>query len=198
MSYLDSLMLKYRRREKRDVSLSRITTDSVSLASYKGYESLFEIKSVKTLKKQNKSSYYARQLLTEILPEVNNGENKKEKKEKKKRLNKSANVKKIKKIFNFQNLDKINEYDHKDCKISYYKKTCNIKRHIQNGKFISNFLSPMNSFISTDFNLYNDDYEKMATKICLKKKKIILPPKIPPRSYNYEKLLHIKQCKFKI
>ena len=129
MSYLDSLMLRYRRREKRDVSLSRITTDSVNLASYKGYESLFEIKSVKTLKKQNKSSYYARQLLSEILPEVNNGENKKEKK---KRLNKSANVKKNKKIFNFQNLDKINEYDHKDCKINYYKKTCNIKRHIQN------------------------------------------------------------------
>ena len=187
-------MLRYRRREKRDVSLSRITTDSVNLASYKGYESLFEIKSVKTLKKQNKSSYYARQLLSEILPEVNNGENKKEKK---KRLNKSANVKKNKKIFNFQNLDKINEYDHKDCKINYYKKTCNIKRHIQNGKFISNFLTPMNSFISTDFNLYNDDYEKMATKFCLKKKKI-LPPKIPPRLYNNEKLLHVKQCKFKI
>ena len=62
MSYLDSLMLRYRRREKRDVSLSRITTDSVNLASYKGYESLFEIKSVKTLKKQNKSSYNEKKL----------------------------------------------------------------------------------------------------------------------------------------
>lgn len=104
----------------------------------------------------------------------------------------SASSKKKKNIFDFLSLDRISEYDHKGRKIKYYTKNCNLKKHIKNGKFISNFLTPVNNFISDDFKLYNDDYKEITKKMPVKKQRKITLPLIP------YKMNHVKQCKFKI
>ena len=45
--------------------------------------------------------------------------------------------------------------------IKLYQKSCDIKKHVIGGKFISHFLTPLNNFISKDFKLYNEEYEKL-------------------------------------
>ena len=62
----------------------------------------------------------------------------------------------------------------------------------ENGKFISNILTPVNNFISDDFKLYNDDYKEITKKMPVKKQRKITLPLIP------YKMNHVKQCKFKI
>lgn len=192
MSYLDKL-LPYRRRDKRDISLSRISTETINLATYKGYDTFFAINHLHSLKKKNES-IYARKLLNEILPDIK--PETKIKRDKKGYRVSSANHKKPK-IFEFENLDKIIEYSQKENKINYYNKRCNLKKHLKNDKFISNFLTPINNFISIDFNLYNEDYENITKQIDIKKKRRIYPPKIPINLYK-EYRLNVKQCKYKI
>ena len=68
MSYLDKIP-PYRRRDKRDISLSRISTETINLATYKGYDTFFAINHLHSLKKKN-DSIYARKLLNEILPDM--------------------------------------------------------------------------------------------------------------------------------
>ena len=66
MSNLDKL-IPFKRREKKDISLSRITTETINLANYQ--ESNFGINTIKSLKKRN-NSFYAKKLLTDILPDM--------------------------------------------------------------------------------------------------------------------------------
>ena len=51
--------------KRRDVSLSRITTETINLAHFQEYYTIFGINSIKSLKKRN-HSFYAKKLLTEI------------------------------------------------------------------------------------------------------------------------------------
>ena len=192
MSYLDKLP-PYRRRDKRDISLSRISTETINLATYKGYDTFFAINHLHSLKKKN-DSIYARKLLNEILPDMK--PERKIKRDKKGYRVSSAGTK-TGKIFEFESLDRIIECSEKDNKVNYYNKRCNVKKHLQHDKFISNFLTPINNFISIDFNLYNEDYEEIKKKIEGKKKKKICLPKIPIDLYK-ESRLHVKQCKYKI
>ena len=192
MSYLDKIP-PYRRRDKRDISLSRISTETINLATYKGYDTFFAINHLHSLKKKN-DSIYARKLLNEILPDMK--PERKIKRDKKGYRVSSAGTK-TGKIFEFESLDRIIECSEKDNKVNYYNKRCNVKKHLKNDKFISNFLTPINNFISIDSNLYNEDYEEIKKKIEGKKKKKICLPKIPIDLYK-ESRLHVKQCKYKI
>lgn len=57
----------------------------------------------------------------------------------------------------------------------YYPKKCQNISHFQTvNKFISGFLAPENSFISTDFNLRIEEYKVIVNKMNINK-----PPKIP-------------------
>ena len=187
MSYLDKIP-PYRRRDKRDISLSRISTETINLATYKGYDTFFAINHLHSLKKKN-DSIYARKLLDEILPDMK--PERKIKRDKKGYRVSSAGTK-TGKIFEFESLDRIIECSEKDNKVNYYNKRCNVKKHLKNDKFISNFLTPVNNFISDDFKLYNDDYKEITKKMTVKKQRKITLPLIP------YKMNHVKQCKFKI
>ena len=191
MSNSEKNVIPFKRREKRDVSLSRITTETINLANFQEYYTIFGINSIKSLKKRN-HSFYAKKLLTEILPDKTIKLQRKKKENMISRTSTSASSKKKKNIFDFLSLDRISEYDHKGRKIKYYTKNCNLKKHIKNGKFISNFLTPVNNFISDDFKLYNDDYKEITKKMPVKKQRKITLPLIP------YKMNHVKQCKFKI
>lgn len=194
MSNLDKL-IPFKRREKKDISLSRITTETINLANYQ--ESNFGINTIKSLKKRN-NSFYAKKLLTEILPDMVQ-EKKSIKKPTQVFIRTSTSTSKKKKvIFDFLSLDRINEYDHHGCKIKYYTKTCNLKKHLKNDKFISNFLTPVNNFISSDFNLYNDDYNNMTRQIPIKKHRKVNLLRMPIHIIKDTRHHNVKQCKFKI
>ena len=138
MSNSEKNVIPFKRREKRDVSLSRITTETINLANFQEYYTIFGINSIKSLKKRN-YSFYAKKLLTEILPDKTIKLQRKKKENMISRTSTSASSKKKKNIFDFLSLDRISEYDHKGRKIKYYTKNRNLKKHIKNGKFISNF-----------------------------------------------------------
>ena len=194
MSNLDKL-IPFKRREKKDISLSRITTETINLANYQ--ESNFGINTMKSMKKRN-NSFYAKKLLTEILPDMVQEKKSIKRSEQVIIRTSTSNSKKKKVIFDFLSLDRINEYDHHGCKIKYYTKTCNLKKHLKNDKFISNFLTPVNNFISSDFNLYNDDYKKIAGQIPIKKHRKIVLPRVPIHIIKDVHHHNVKQCKFKI
>ena len=68
MSNSEKNVIPFKRRVFRDVSLSRITTETINLANFQEYYTIFGINSIKSLKKRN-HSFYAKKLLTEILPD---------------------------------------------------------------------------------------------------------------------------------
>lgn len=78
-----------------------------------------------------------------------------------------------------------------------YEKTCDLTKHIISKKFISNFLSPINNFISDDFKLNNEEYNHITKDLPVikKKKKLFIP--LPPKDQNKPKELNIKKYKFK-
>ena len=129
MSNSEKNVIPFKRREKRDVSLSRITTETINLANFQEYYTIFGINSIKSLKKRN-HSFYAKKLLTEILPDKTIKLQRKKKENMISRTSTSASSKKKKNIFDFLSLDRISEYDHKGRKIKYYTKNCNLKKHI--------------------------------------------------------------------
>ena len=55
MSNSEKNVIPFKRREKRDVSLSRITTETINLANFQEYYTIFGINSIKSLKKRNHS-----------------------------------------------------------------------------------------------------------------------------------------------
>ena len=127
MSNSEKNVIPFKRREKRDVSLSRITTETINLANFQEYYTIFGINSIKSLKKRN-HSFYAKKLLTEILPDKTIKLQRKKKENMISRTSTSASSKKKKNIFDFLSLDRISEYDHKGRKIKYYTKNCNLKK----------------------------------------------------------------------
>ena len=138
MSNSEKDVIPFKRREKRDVSLSRITTETINLANFQEYYTIFGINSIKSLKKRN-HSFYAKKLLTEILPDKTIKLQRKKKENMISRTSTSASSKKKKNIFDFLSLDRISEYDHKGRKIKYYTKNCNLKKHIKNGNLFRIF-----------------------------------------------------------
>ena len=130
MSNSEKNVIPFKRREKRDVSLSRITTETINLANFQEYYTIFGINSIKSLKKRN-HSFYAKKLLTEILPDKTIKLQRKKKENMISRTSTSASSKKKKNIFDFLSLDRIGEYDHKGRKIKYYTKNCNLKKHMK-------------------------------------------------------------------
>ena len=48
-------VIPFKRSENRDVSLSRITTETINLAHFQEYYTIFGINSIKSLKKRNHS-----------------------------------------------------------------------------------------------------------------------------------------------
>ena len=126
MSNSEKNVIPFKRREKRDVSLSRITTETINLANFQEYYTIFGINSIKSLKKRN-HSFYVKKLLTEILPDKTIKLKRKKKENMISRTSTSASSKKKKNIFDFLSLDRISEYDHKGRKIKYYTKNCNLK-----------------------------------------------------------------------
>jgi hypothetical protein len=79
-----------------------------------------------------------------------------------------------------------------------YEKKCNLTKHIISKKFISNFLSPINNFISADFKLKNEEYNHITKDLPVVKKKNKLFIPLPPKDQNNQpKELNMKKYKFK-
>lgn len=186
MAYIDNIIIPFRRRDKRDLSLSRITTSPINLDSnYSAFKTLLLNPSYRK-RKRNKSQF-AQNLLNEILPEtlpkvkttavIQNTPKKKRNSTSKTTLikNSSSNV--------FNQLEEIPEQDPLTKIVKRYEKNCNIKRHQISNKLISNFLTPVNSFISTQFRLNMEDYGQLTTQI---KNRKGFPPRIP----NIKKSFH--------
>lgn len=188
MSYIDNIVIPFRRRDKRDLSLSRITTSSINLDSHYNFKALLLNPSFKK-RKRNKSQF-ARNLLNEILPEIA-PKSKTALVIKRKLKNRNLSSLKIPLVKNrnplFSQLEEIPELDPSKRAIKRYEKNCNIEKHQISNKLISNFLTPVNNFISSKFRLNMEDYAQLTTQI---KKRKGLPPRIPPlkKSFQLEEL----------
>ena len=250
--------IPFKRREKRDVSLSQITKDPINLeTSYKNLNHIRNNKKYYIFPLQNKKqSFFVKRLLSEILPEKknineNNSKLKTKSIPKPKRISKEKNQtqsfseqktleqsqksnnttfkldyncetiykdnkeknylpnieKKI--IFNDDNNKNKTKIKKKKMKKSFseqklYKKNCEIKNHQYKKKFIEYFLTPFNSFINKDFNLFTEEYDNINNEISQKiqnnRKNIkkFLPPKIPFIYSNYKYYFNGINYKFKI
>lgn len=155
----------FKRREKRDISVSRITNNSISLDLSNNLESILGKRNSgksafkkSTVNNVNTStnSVFVRRLLSEILPS-----SPKENAPSNKKWLSGIKEKKTSKKFSVTKL---------------YEKKCDSKKHKSQEKFIMHFLSPLNKFISSEFSLYNEEYKEIVEKIpCLKKVGSYLP-----------------------
>ena len=172
MSYLDKIDLPFKRREYHDETIARISTDIVSLDSTK--EVLpFAPDTKKPLMLRKESSFYSKQLLNDILPEV----------PQKNHLPLRSNSAKHKKFPLLLKAPTNFLPKKKEIKIpcmNIFEKKCDSKKHLKHKKFILNFLTPINEFISKDFSLSIDKHEEIGGKLKNKKMvKCFFPPKIP-------------------
>lgn len=178
----EKLYKNFPRIGKRYGTLLQITPNQVNLTSNLHLKYIFD----KTQKysKPIHSVYYL-QILDDILPDINSNKRKKEERRKPQlpqRANSASKIIKIKPMIH--SLEKIEEEKiNKRNEIKLYQKSCDIKKHVIDSKFITHFLTPLNNFISKDFKLYNEEYEKLINKLHknVKKKKKKLPPRIPIR-----------------
>ena len=172
-------------------SLNRRRTFKLcSLKSNNNEYPLFNNKSPQCL------SVFSKQLLNNILPE-------------RKSIEQTCGVEKKEKILNLPCI-----YYHRRCatenklncnnsniNCNYdkrYEKKCNLTKHIISKKFISNFLSPINNFISVDFKLNDDEYNHITKDLPVVKKKNKLFIPLPPKDQNtHPKELNMKKYKFK-
>lgn len=186
MSSLDFPIIPFNRREKRDISLSRLTSGTVNLEGNFSFRVL-----VSPTFKRNKreKSIYAKRLLDEILPNRShkscfrsNNSKKKKKDTPATKHNSLINQHKTKDTHSSTQLEKIIEINNNKREVKLYRKSCDLKRHHPHNKFITNFLFPLNHFISKDFKINIEDYEVLS-KIIIQKGWNI--PPIPP--------YHIKQ-----
>lgn len=178
----DKFYKNFPRTGKRYGTLLQITPNQVNLTSNLHLKYIFD-KTQKYTKPIH--SVYSLQILDDILPDINS--NKRNKEERRKPLlpqRASSASKVISRKPMIHSLEKIEEEKvNKRNIIKLYQKSCDIKKHVIGGKFISHFLTPLNNFISKDFKLYNEEYEKLINKLHKNVKKKIkrLPPRVPIR-----------------
>lgn len=178
MLALDIPIIPFRRRDKKDVSLSRFTSGPVNLDS----NSIRVLLTPTFQIKKREKSQYVKRLLDEILPTLSNKKHQKSSSYNDK--NKVILRKRNKSFIQFKKigthyttkLEKIEEINNNKREVNLYRKNCDLKRHQPHNKFITNFLFPLNHYISKEFALNIDDYEVLAKKI---QKKGINFPSIP-------------------
>lgn len=123
---------------------------------------------------------------------------------------------------NKNNKRKINKIPKPSTPQKLYLKKCDLKKHLNDEKFVCKFLSPINKFMNANFKMTNNEYEEINKNIhdlnylinnndystfIDKRKKVkyheFIPPKIPDiqkiMENKYSKIISkIKNYKFKI